>query len=194
MIYHATSDEELMAAYQQGDVTAFDVLLGRHKNGVYNFLYRNMGQEENAEEGFQEIFSRVIKSAASYKPSAKFSTWLYTIARNYCIDHSRKEKWRQTTSLSEKVGDAEDLKLEDQIADETQNPEKDRNQKNLGEVVEQLLSKMNPDQKEVFLMREQSNIAFDDIAKIVGATTSTVKSRMRYALAFLRDELKKLDW
>ena len=194
MIYHATSDEELMAAYQQGDVTAFDVLLGRHKNGVYNFLYRNMGQEENAEEGFQEIFSRVIKSAASYKPSAKFSTWLYTIARNYCIDHSRKEKWRQTTSLSEKVGDAEDLKLEDQIADETQNPEKDRNQKNLGEVVGQLLSKMNPDQKEVFLMREQSNIAFDDIAKIVGATTSTVKSRMRYALAFLRDELKKLDW
>ena len=194
MIYHATSDEELMAAYQQGDVTAFDVLLGRHKNGVYNFLYRNMGQEENAEEGFQEIFSRVIKSAASYKPSAKFSTWLYTIARNYCIDHSRKEKWRQTTSLSEKVGDAEDLKLEDQIADETQNPEKDRNQKNLGEVVEQPLSKMNPDQKEVFLMREQSNIAFDDIAKIVGATTSTVKSRMRYALAFLRDELKKLDW
>jgi len=194
MIYHATSDEELMAAYQQGDVTAFDVLLGRHKNGVYNFLYRNMGQEENAEEGFQEIFSRVIKSAASYKPSAKFSTWLYTIARNYCIDHSRKEKWRQTTSLSEKVGDAEDLKLEDQIADETQDPEKDRNQKNLGEVVEQLLSKMNPDQKEVFLMREQSNIAFDDIAKIVGATTSTVKSRMRYALAFLRDELKKLDW
>ena len=70
MIYHSTSDEELMAAYQNGDVTAFDVLLGRHKNGVYNFLYRNTGQEENAEEAFQEIFARVIKSAASYKPSA----------------------------------------------------------------------------------------------------------------------------
>jgi len=194
MIYHSTSDEELMAAYQNGDVTAFDVLLGRHKNGVYNFLYRNTGQEENAEEAFQEIFARVIKSAASYKPSAKFSTWLYTIARNYCIDHSRKEKWRQTTSLSEKVGDGDDLKLEDQIADETQNPEKDRNQKNLGELVEEMLSRMNPDQKEVFLMREQSNIAFDEIARIVGATTSTVKSRMRYALAFLRDELKKLGW
>ena len=76
------ADEALMLAYQQGDPAAFDVLLKRHQRPVYNFLLRNVGNPALAEDLLQEVFLRVIRSAASYKKEAKFTTWIYTIARN----------------------------------------------------------------------------------------------------------------
>jgi RNA polymerase sigma-70 factor (ECF subfamily) len=108
--YQQISDEDLMKSYTQGDVHAFQELVSRHQIGVYNFLVRYLGQRENAEEAFQEVFVRVIKSSPSYTPQAKFSTWLYTIARNYCIDLSRKGRFRKTTSLSDETGGEGTLK------------------------------------------------------------------------------------
>lgn len=190
------SDEELMLAYQKGDKKAFDELVNRHHQGIYNFLYRLLGKnEQSAQEAFQEVFVRVVKAAENYIPTAKFTTWLYTIGRNYCIDQSRKGKFRKTISLAENQQDGNDndkMNLEDVIADEKAKPEVEVSALNLAQKLEVALDTINPDQKEVFLLREGQGLSFDEIAQIVGTSVNTVKSRMRYAVLALQAEFKKL--
>ncbi|EKD42189.1 MAG: hypothetical protein ACD_73C00279G0008 [uncultured bacterium] len=185
-------DEELMLAFQKGDVHAFNELLKRHQGGIYNFLVRFLGNSENAEEAFQEVFVRVIKASESYSPQAKFSTWVYTIARNYCIDLSRKGKFRKVLSLDDKTGDKDSARVEDRLMDEKADPQSYVLAKNMNFYLEKFLNVLNADQKEVFLLRERQGLPFEEIAQIVGTSVNTVKSRMRYALLFLQDEFKKI--
>lgn len=188
------SDEELMLAYQKGNKEVFEELLGRHQNGIYNYLYRFLDQGENVEEAFQEVFIRVIKSSLSYTPTAKFTTWVYTIARNYCIDHSRKKRFRQTISLDQEIVEEGDSygTLGDRMKDDRPTPEEEFGALDFSRKLQIALDRINPDQREVFLLREKSGLPFDEIATVVNASVNTVKSRMRYALAALQIELKKL--
>lgn len=192
MNYQNTSDEELMLDYKKGDQTAFGILLQRHRNGVYNFLYRYLGHNENVEEAFQEVFVRVINSADSYTPKAKFSTWVYTIARNFCIDLSRKGRIRNISSLEDQKGDPEGRNWEEKLAKEETGPDGLVGYKDLTAKLEIALQRINPDQREVFLMREKMGLPFDEIAEVVGTSINTVKSRMRYAVSALQEECKKL--
>ncbi len=185
------TDEDLMLAYKAGESGAFELLLKKHKTGIYNFLYRLMGQEENVEEAFQEVFIRVIRSADNYSPQAKFSTWVYTIARNYCIDQSRKNRLRKTTSLDDE-GTGEGASLKDRIADSRADTAGIVGAQNLESHLQQALDAINPDQREVFLLRERSGLSFEEIAQVVGSSVNTVKSRMRYALSSLQEIFKKL--
>src|SRR5688500_5126091 len=93
------ADEVLMVAYQKGDVRSFEILLTRHRKPVFNFILRFVGSRETAEDLLQETFLRVIKGAEAYQRQAKFTTWLYTIARNLCVDQSRRRKHRKHASL-----------------------------------------------------------------------------------------------
>src|SRR5262249_997579 len=88
------ADEDLMVAYQKGEVRAFEILLHRHRKPVFNFILRYVGDKETAEDLLQETFMRVIKGSDAYKRQAKFTTWLYTIARNLCVDQTRRRKHR----------------------------------------------------------------------------------------------------
>lgn len=185
-------DEELMLSFQKGDVPAFNELLRRHQSGIYNFLVRFLGNSENADEAFQEVFVRVIKASESYSPQAKFSTWVYTIARNYCIDLSRKGKFRKVLSLDDKTGDKDSARVEDRLMDEKADPQGYVLAKNLNFYLEKFLNVLNADQREVFLLRERQGLPFEEIAQIVGTSVNTVKSRMRYALLFLQEEFKKI--
>ena len=96
---HDEADEDLMVQYQQGEVRAFEILLSRHRKPVFNFILRFIGERETAEDLLQETFMRVIKGADAYKRQAKFTTWLYTIARNLCVDQTRRRKHRRHASL-----------------------------------------------------------------------------------------------
>ena len=87
------ADEALMLRYQQGEVRAFEILLTRHRRPVFNFILRFVQNRELAEDLLQEAFLRVIRSAANYKRQAKFTTWLYRIARNYSIDYYVTDDW-----------------------------------------------------------------------------------------------------
>lgn len=175
------SDEVLVAAYQNGDAQAFQILLARHQRPVYNFLYKYLRQFETVEDAFQEVFLRVVRSIHEYKPSAKFTTWLYTIARNYCIDLIRKEKFRKHTSLSDKFSDDSDS-LEEQIGSEDASADQTSSARELEKMLYEILDGLNPEQKEVFLLRESQGLQFDEIARITKTSANTVKSRMRYAL------------
>src|SRR3954462_15188628 len=89
------TDEELLAAYQQGDPAAFEALLRRHRAPLFTFLLRMLGDRERAEDLAQETFLRIVKGAQAWEHRARFQTWLFTIARNLCVDASRRDRFRR---------------------------------------------------------------------------------------------------
>jgi RNA polymerase sigma-70 factor (ECF subfamily) len=185
------SNETLMVRFRDGDVRAFEILLARHQKPVYEFILRSVGSHNSAvaEDLTQETFLRVVKQAKSYEQRAKFTTWLYTLARNLCIDNSRRMVHRRTRSLDQP--DEEGQTLLDRTA--AQGPAVDR--KVIGQQLQtrlaQAIDSLPEDQREVFLMREQADLSFKEIADIVGISENTVKSRMRYALEKLRAQLEE---
>jgi RNA polymerase sigma-70 factor (ECF subfamily) len=184
------ADEALMVQYQQGDVRAFEVLLGRHRRPVYNFILRFVGSRDLAEDLMQETFLRVIKGAARYERKARFTTWLYTIARNRCIDHSRRAKHRRHQSLDQPIGKSPDGgTLMDVVSGNGIGADRRAISQQLQEKMQAAISSLGDDQREVFLMRQFLDMPFREIAEVVGVPENTVKSRMRYALEKLRNEL-----
>jgi RNA polymerase sigma-70 factor (ECF subfamily) len=184
------TDEDLMERYREGDARAFEVLLNRHSRSVYHFALRSVGRSDRAEDLMQEVFLRIVKGAANYRRRAKFTTWLYTIARNLCVDHLRRQKFRRTVSLDQPQGeDPDGAPLLDRVADDALLEDRRAMDRQFSRNLERALADLNPDQREVFLLREFEDLPFADIATIVGCPLNTVKSRMRYALEALRAAL-----
>lgn len=186
------SDEALLEAYRSGQTSAFRTLVERHERPVYRFCLRALGDPEAAADATQEVFLRVVKHAPSWERKAKFTTWLYTIARNYCIDEARKGRFRKTESLNAPLcqGDGEEGgERIDRVEDKAPLSDRLADGKRIREVVDRVLAELPPEQREVFCLREYAGLAFQDIADAVGAGENTVKSRMRYALLALRKGL-----
>jgi RNA polymerase sigma-70 factor (ECF subfamily) len=194
------SDESLMAAYRTGDVRAFERLVARYERPVWNFLRRLAPDANTAEDLLQEVFLRVIKSTheeGGWAGRAKFSTWLYTIARNLCIDQGRRAVFRETSSLDGAVaasvesGDSGPT-LHDRLAAPAAAADVVAGEREAAERIDRALAALPPEQREVFLMREVMDMPFAEIAAAVGVPEPTLKSRMRYALERLRDALDDL--
>ncbi len=184
------ADEALMAKYQGGEVRAFEILMTRHRRPIYNFILRYVGNAPIAEELLQETFLRVVRSASRYQPKAKFTTWLYTIARNLCTDQARRAVHRRTRSLDANFGAGDDSgTLLDVLPNDQIGADRESASTEIRKKLEEALSRLAEDQREVFLMREFHGMPFKEIASVVGASENTVKSRMRYALEKLRIEL-----
>jgi RNA polymerase sigma-70 factor (ECF subfamily) len=188
------TDEALMAAYQKGDVAAFGELVARHEKRLWNFLRRFVRDNATAEDLLQEVFLRVVKSAVQWQPSAKVSTWLFTIARNLCTDQARRAEFRQAESLDQaKAGDeGSGLRRIDRVAANSGDAEKEAMGREIASLVDRAVGELPVEQREVFLMREVMDMSFAEIAAQVGASEPTVKSRMRYALQRLRSNLGEL--
>ncbi len=183
------TDESLMTRYQQGQVHAFDILLSRHKTPVYNFLYRSVKDKAIAEDMLQEVFLRIVKSAQRYKQKAKFTTWMYTIARNLCIDRSRRMKHRRAASLEAPLYGSEKRNLHDKLASEKPGPDRQATSGRIQQRIELAVADLSQEQCEVFLLRHMQGLPFREISNIVGVSENTVKSRMRYALEKLQAAL-----
>jgi RNA polymerase sigma-70 factor (ECF subfamily) len=188
------SDEELMEAYQRGDSRAFERLLKKHRRPVYNFINRQVGHQATAEDLMQEVFLRVIKGAPTYQKQAKFTTWVYTIARNLCVDHSRRAKHRKAASLDQPLGGRDDSGKErstmgEMVADRGAQVDRQAIGHQLQGHLRDAIAALSEEQREVFLMREYLNMPFKEIADVIGCPENTVKSRMRYALDHLRQLL-----
>ncbi|HEX2687685.1 MAG TPA: RNA polymerase sigma factor [Kofleriaceae bacterium] len=184
------ADEDLMVRYQRGEVRAFEVLLARHRKPVFNFILRFVGDKETAEDLLQEAFMRVIKGAEAYKRQAKFTTWLYTIARNLCVDQTRRRKHRKHASLDAPMDGSDDSgTLLDVIPSSEMASDRQSANKQLHATMQRAIHALSEEQREVFLMREFLDMPFKQIADVVGVPENTVKSRMRYALEKLRLEL-----
>jgi RNA polymerase sigma-70 factor (ECF subfamily) len=185
------SNEALMTAYQRGDANAFAELVARHERPLWCFLRRSTRDDAAAEDLLQETFMRVIHGASGWRPEAKFSSWLYTIARNLCIDHARKQKHGRPVSLdAQRQRDRESAPpLREQLPGQDMGAERIAQNRELAARLEHAIAALPEAQREVFLMREALELPFAEIAQMIGVSEPTVKSRMRYALERLRSAL-----
>ena len=177
------SDEELMLAYAGGDAAAFETLYGRHKAPLFRFVLRSVKAPAQAEELFQEIWMRAIEARARYRPEAKFTTWLYTIAHNRLVDHWRA-KGLAVVSLDEE--EREDLQpVAPPSAEPLANLEASRTAQRLAEAIAALPLA----QREAFLMHQEGELTAAQIAAATGANEEAAKSRLRYAINKLKEAI-----
>jgi RNA polymerase sigma-70 factor (ECF subfamily) len=186
------SDESLMLRYRDGDVRAFELLVTRHRKPLFNFILRFVRDTAQAEDVTQEAFLRLVKGADAYERQAKFTTWLYTIARNLCVDASRRGKHRKAASLDAPLSDDDGAaSLLDLLPDGTAGVDRQAQSRELGLRLRQAIEALPDEQREIFLLREVADLQFNEIANVVGCPENTVKSRMRYALEKLREALEE---
>ncbi len=188
------TDEALMEAFREGDPRAFETLVARHGRGLFNFLLRSVRTPHRAEELLQEVLLRVVRSKDRYRRSARFTTWVYTIARNLTVDESRRARFRDHESLDAPARGGHGhtrTRLSRLAADEVPT-DVAAEAPSLRKRLRAAIGELPDDQREVFLMRQVSGMSFREIGEIVGAPENTVKSRMRYALEKLRGELADL--
>mgnify|MGYP002407454161 CR=1 FL=1 len=187
------ADETLMLRFKAGDARAFEQLVRRHRTPVFNFLLRLCGHRQRAEDLLQETWLKVIRGASGYEPRAKFTTWLYTIARNQCMDALRKESYRKAESLEASAGNgADERPLVERFASVHAAPDRNAHNAALRPQIEEALDRLPAEQREVFVLREYHGVPFREIAEVTGVSENTVKSRMRYALEGLRKTLSAM--
>jgi RNA polymerase sigma-70 factor (ECF subfamily) len=185
-----SSDEDLMLAYAAGDAAAFDTLYARHKSGVYRYLLRQCRDAGIAEQLFQDVWMNLIRVRASYQPSAKFTTWLYTLAHNRLIDHHRASG-RVTLVSSDDESHADIVAA--LPASRRNEPESRASNRELGARLKDAVAALPAAQRDAFLLQQEGGLTLEEIAALTGVGAETVKSRLRYATNKLRAELADLS-
>lgn len=190
-----TTDEELLRRFSQGDARAFEELMRRYQRPIYNFILRSVRDPEQAAELCQETFLRVVQRSGDFLGGSKASTWMYTIARNLCIDNSRKMVFRRHKSLDAKMGgeDGDGKTMLETVEGSAPAADRELIGSDIKVRLTAAVDELPDEQREVFLLRELQNLAFKDIAEIIGVPENTVKSRMRYALERLQRALAEYE-
>lgn len=187
----ADSDEALMLAYGAGRAAAFDTLYARHKGGVYRYLLRHCGNAGIADELFQEVWMNAIRARESYAPTAKFTTWLYTLAHHRMVDHWRTTGQARFVSIDNEDDDTGAI-VESMPAPAATEPAARAQTRELRGQLDAALRALPPDQRDAFLLQHESGLSLAEIATLTGVGTETVKSRLRYATNKLRSALHVL--
>jgi RNA polymerase sigma-70 factor (ECF subfamily) len=185
-----SSDEDLMLSYAAGDAAAFDAIYARHKGGVYRYLLRQCRDAGIAEQLFQDVWMNLIRVRGRYQPSAKFTTWLYTLAHNRLIDHHRASG-RVTLVSSDDDNHADVVAA--LPASRRSEPESRAANRELGERLKDAVAALPAAQRDAFLLQQEGGLTLEEIAALTGAGAETVKSRLRYATNKLRAELADLS-
>lgn len=187
MVTDAVSDEQFMIAYRDGDAGAFDTLYRRHKGGVYRYMLRQCRDRALADELFQDVWMNLIRARASYTVQAKFTTYIYKLAHNRLIDHYRKHGQAVLVSFDD---DSEEAPVvAEPHAAPRDEPEKYLDIKQQAAQLLELLGALPLPQREAFVMQYEGGMSVEEIADATGVTRETAKSRLRYALAKIRQGL-----
>jgi RNA polymerase sigma-70 factor (ECF subfamily) len=182
------TDEVLIARFQDGDVQAFDTLVRRYKDQLLNYVYRFVGNRNDAEDLVQETFLRVYKNKHYYKEIAKFSTWVYTIAGNLAKTELRRRKRRKIFSVSNFVNEERDY----DIPDLAKNPESEVDGSLKDDIIQKAIEKLPGKFKEVILLRDVQGFAYEEISQILSIPLGTVKSRVNRGRLKLQEDLRFL--
>ncbi len=182
------SDEELMEHFQAGYVEAFNILVSRFKDRLHNFLYRYTHNHQDCEDLVQETFLRVYRSKHSYERIAKFSTWMYTIALNLAKSLYKKKQRMTTVTIHEDESDPDDRPMN--LEDSDILPDDSLHEKMCMNELEKALKELSEDFREVVILRDIQQLAYDEIAEITDMPMGTVKSRINRGRAQLQELLK----
>ena len=181
-------DAQLMLAYGRGEMRAFETLYSRHRAALYRYLVRQARDAEIANDLFQEVWSRVIVIRTRYEPLAKFRTFLFTLAHNCFIDHCRRVKSRPAGLVVEDA-DAADLLP----ADDASRPDSSMERDETSRRYRAALATLPQEQRDVYLLHEESDLSLEEIARITGVGAETAKSRLRYAVGKLKAALSAME-
>lgn len=182
------SDREIIREILNGNEDLFAVLVSRYEKPIFNYVYGMVRQRQDAEDLTQEAFVKAFFALKTYKDSFEFSTWMYRIARNVCLDYFRRQKIRSVFSLNTPVGEEEEDELGDFLP-AGQDPEEGVLEGELLERVSQAVGRLPWKFREVIILRYIEELPYEDIAQILGVPVGTVKTYLHRAKTKLREML-----
>ena len=188
------SDEALMQAFARGDAAAFERLYARHKGPTYRYFLRHTSDRSTADELHQEVWLGVVRARERYVVDARFTTWLYTLARHRLVDHWRARRGVQFMSLDE----SNDGTPPDRLPDgdppaDSPGPLDMVIDAEAGRRLQQALAEVPAAQRDAFLLHVEAGLSLAEIAKLCGEPAETIKSRLRYAYRRLRAALEDVQ-
>ena len=183
-------EKELIRRAKQGDMLAFEELIVQHEKIVYNVALRMMNHSEDAKDISQDVFLKAYKSLENFDERSAFSTWLYRITHNTCIDEMRKRKGKYSYSLEEEL-ENEEGSMQRQIADEGDSPEESLLREEQKSEIVQALDTLSAEHKAAIILRDVKGLPYDEIAEILELSMGTVKSRISRARNQLKTEILK---
>jgi RNA polymerase sigma-70 factor (ECF subfamily) len=186
-------DAQLMLRFKEGDADAFDRLFVKHMRNIVNFTYRFVRNREIAEELAQEVFLKVYENAAGYRVQAKFTSWLYKIATNVCLNEIRKPQFRaphQSMHASPYDGGNEEERTPE--FGTTAGPDKIFERKDLSRIIKRALAQIPEKQRIAFILNKYQELSYSEVADILNCSEKAVKSLIHRAKEALAERLKPL--
>ena len=184
-----TKENVLIEKSKKGDIVAFEKLIETYQTKVFNIAYNMLNNYDDANDVAQEVFIRVYKSIKNFKGESSFSTWLYRITTNVCLDEIRKRKNRNVVSIDEDIP-FDDGEVTRQIVDDSPTPDIIAEKKELREIVNDAIDKLSEEHKTVIVLRELQGLSYEEISNIINCPERTVKSRINRARGALKNILK----
>jgi len=183
-------DAALMLLVKQGDTAAFEQLVDKYKQPVMNVVYRMLRDATEAEDVAQNVFVQVYKSAGRYEVSSKFSTWLFTIARNLCLNELRRRSRHPADSMDTGHPEQEDQPWQQFEDKKTYSPPETLLHGELEEKIEEAMAELPENQRTAILLCRQDELSYEDIAKVLQCSLSATKSLIHRGRETLKQKLK----
>ena len=178
------TDEKLIARFQDGDINAYNELVHRYKDRLLNFVFRYFNNREQAEDVVQDTMIKLYTHASYYKNIAKFSTWIYTIAKNNALTELRKNKRKQTVSLWTNEGKPIDIEMKDESLEQTVY------NKMAVEELNKYLEEIPENFRIAVVLRDFQELSYEEISKILEIPLGTIKSRINRGRIQLSEKMK----
>lgn len=183
-------DAALMLRVKRGDRAAFEELVEKYKQPVINFIFRTLRDETEAEDLAQNVFLQIYKSRARYQQTAKFSTWMFTIARNLCLNELRRRSRHPAESLEETHVEHEDQPRQQYEDKQNISPPDKLLHGELARKIEEALADLPENQRTAILLCRQDELSYDEIAEVLGCSLSATKSLIHRGRETLKEKLK----
>jgi RNA polymerase sigma-70 factor (ECF subfamily) len=187
-------DAALIRAFHEGDKAAFDRLVLKHKDRLFNLCFRLLGDYEEANDSAQEAFIKVYRSLKKFRFESAFSTWLYRIAVNTCKNKLKSSAYRQKRKMVplDNPHSLNSRRLGREIHDESQSPAIELEKKERMRVIQEAINALPPEQREVVTLRDIEGFSYEEVAEITGFNLGTVKSRLARARLDLKKKLRSV--
>lgn len=184
-------DASLMLEFQKGDTTSFEKLVQKYKESVINIIYQFIGERNEAEDLAIEVFLRVYQAAKSYEAKAKFTTWLYKITTNLCLNQMRKKAKLRTISLSEPIstGGEKEEEFIEKIPDTALSPQQILEKKERNERIREAIDSLPAKQRMATILQIYEGLSYKEISEILGCSVKSVERRLYRARTNLKEEL-----